>query len=268
LLAIIKYAITVSHMISQPIRIIDANYQQAYASNCCGAYSLTTILDAFGVFDISYKGIHLNSGESIPISYNGRTSFISKNIYLKGIANEFYRITGDPSFNCQNLPDSLVYIAANILGLDKYDISINITEESYNQIIQVFPTYRTLVEKCKQILGTQNVNTNANIFDYRTPEGNWCQHLVVRINSEYDYGDLHWLARDGRGLFYDSICGYSGYNWANLTIYDATKKEFPQTKTEASIVMSDTLHCNMPVQKVLMDYQWIGFWIDYKEKGF
>ncbi|GEM_PF-6787900 len=246
--------------------VINGNFQQAYASNCCGAYSLTSILDAFNAFTIQCDGINIDEGGEIPLQYEGRMSTIAKGPFLKGIANELYKITGSPLLNCQNLPSSILYIASTLLKLSDYEIKIYIFEESYNKIIADFPAYKEEIEKCSQIIGAENVNTKANFVDYRIPQGQWCQQLIVQISSEYDYGDLHWLARDGQGFFYDPIRGTSGNDWGRMTQIDPATKNFSVIKTNATIVMNDVVHCNLPNQNLELDYQWIAFWIDYKKK--
>lgn len=138
---------------------ITANFQQAYFSSCCGAYSLTAILDALGFFDIQFDGKSLTPSGSIPVHVSNkgfsvedvresfqknsdlsltefieramkrkmeqlnRTTEISKDAFLKGFANQVYTVTGSPQFGCTNFP-SAVLIAAKQLGIKNIKLHV------------------------------------------------------------------------------------------------------------------------------------------------
>ncbi|HMV43263.1 MAG TPA: hypothetical protein PK079_21650 [Leptospiraceae bacterium] len=68
-------------------------------------------------------------------------------------------------------------------------------------------------------------------------------------------------------MYFDPICGTSGNEWGDLTTFDPIQSRFLTLKTSASIVMSDVVHCKLPTQLVNLEYNWIGFWIDYKKKN-
>lgn len=143
---------------------ITANIQQAYNSSCCGAYSLTAILDALGFFNFQFGNKSLSPSGTIPLNFKeipfsesdikealiqndspitsitkkiekeirqrmetlNRRTTISKNTFLKGFGDEIYKVTGSPDFGCTNFPSS-VLMAAKQLGVK--NITMNVVKK-------------------------------------------------------------------------------------------------------------------------------------------
>lgn len=144
---------------------ISANFQQAYNSSSCGAYSLTAILDALDFFNFQFGNKSLSPSGTVPLNIEenpfnesevkkaliqndspitsitkkiekeirrrmetlNRSTTISKNTFLKGFGDEIYKVTGSPDFGCTNFPSSVLMVAKK-LGVKNITMSVVKTE--------------------------------------------------------------------------------------------------------------------------------------------
>jgi hypothetical protein len=220
-----------------------------------------------------------------------RKTEITKNAFIKGFAQEIYKVTGSNNIantGCGNFP-APVLSAAKDMGVKNIQLHFvkgearnelcdaigNTVDNSLLTRILNFILFKRLddfiemicedkifdmeVEFCKRVVGDDNVIRVASFEDYEEPKEREVQQLLVVIKgSKYDNNMPHWIAKDARGLYFDPIKGESGLKLDGL----ASKNPQPVT-VEANIVRKNSVDCTVPNEKETLTYHWIGLWITY-----
>lgn len=179
----------------------NSNLMQPKDTYSCGAYCILSSLKALDLIPVE---------EIVKLDYYSRKTQINKNDALIDIIDKIYSISGYMKPNGEYTKVGGYYSAISsivyILNKFKCKVGIKLTLQGLNFIKNNFKLEEQKIKK-EQYFHYLDI-----IRDYEKPKENQIQIGLVNMKE----GGLHWIARDGSGLYYDSDIGTNNNNWGDF----------------------------------------------------